>query len=142
MNSVFLDSDVVLDFYMERQPHHDVALRLFTMLKRAKTRCFTSAVVIANAYYVLTKLENREYALDRIRRLRNLVAVAAIDNSIIDAAIASPHKDLEDSIQFHCAIQNKIETFITRNTRHYPKGQLRIAEPSQFLSAIKAEKRG
>ena len=139
MNSVFLDTDVVLDFYIQRQPHHDVALKLFTMLKRTKTKCYTSAVVIANAYYVMAKSKDREYALDRIRKLRNLVTVAPIGDSVMDAAIASPYKDFEDSIQFHCAIQNKIETFITRNTRHYPKGQLRVADPSQFLGALESE---
>jgi predicted nucleic acid-binding protein len=142
MTSVFLDTDVVLDFYIERQPHHDVALRLFTRLKQTKTKCYTSAVVIANAYYILSKLESREYAVDRIRKLRKLVDVAPLDASIIDAAITSPYKDFEDSVQFHCAIQNKVETFITRNVRHYPKERLRVADPSQFLSATKLEKLG
>jgi len=139
MDSVFLDTNVVLDFYIERQPHHDISLKLFTRLKQTKARCFTSAVVIANAYYVLTKLEGLEYAIDKIRRLRKLVAIARIDDSVIDAAIASPYKDFEDSIQFHCATLNKIDTFITRNIKHYPKAQLRIADPSQFLGAAKLE---
>jgi len=142
MNSVFLDTDVVLDFYIRRQPHHNTALKLFTVLKRTKTKCYTSAVVIANAYYVMAKAKDRDYALDRIRKLRNLVTVAPVVESTIDAAIASPYKDFEDSIQFHCAIQNKIDTFITRNIRHYPKGQVRVADPSQFLSATTPEAQG
>jgi predicted nucleic acid-binding protein len=135
MNTVFLDSDVILDFYIERQPHHNVALRLFTRLKRSRAKCCTSAVIVANAYYILTKLESKEYALDKIRKLRKFVEIIPIDSSTIDAALTSPYKDFEDSIQFHCAIQNKVGTFITRNVRHYPKEQLRIAEPTQYLSA-------
>src|SRR5208282_1400382 len=65
MNSVFLDSDIVLDFYVQREPHHETALRLFTHLRRSRTRCFTSAVVIANVYYMLAKIESIKYALDK-----------------------------------------------------------------------------
>jgi predicted nucleic acid-binding protein len=142
MNSVFLDSDIVLDFYVQREPHHEIALRLFTHLKRAKIRCFTSAVVMANAYYILTKIENTKYALDKMRKLRKFTSIAPLNESIIDAALSFPFKDFEDSIQFQCAIQNGIETIITRNTRDYPKDQLKVADPGQYLSAAVLNKKG
>jgi predicted nucleic acid-binding protein len=133
MGKVFLDADVVLDLYVERQPHHDLALRLFTQLKRSKTKCYTSALVLANVYYILAKIENRQYALTKIRQLRKLVSIAPIDESIVDAALLSPYKDLEDSIQFHCALKQAIDTLITRNIKDYPKQQLRAADPVQYL---------
>ena len=142
MNRVFIDSDVVLDFYVKREPHHETALRLFTHLKRAKVRCYTSAVVMANAYYMLTKIENMRYALEKMRKLRKFVSIAPLDESIIDAALSLPYKDFEDSIQFQCAIQNGIETIITRNTKDYPKYRLRVADPGQYLSAAVLNKEG
>ena len=142
MNKVFLDADVVLDLYVERQPHHNIALRLFTELKRSKTNCCTSALVVANVYYVLSKIESRQYAIDKMRRLRNLVAIASINESILDDALASPYKDFEDSIQFYCAVQNGIKTIITRNTRDYPKERLLVADPMQYLNANALEKKG
>jgi predicted nucleic acid-binding protein len=142
MNSVFLDSDIILDFYVQREPHHQTALRLFTHLKRAKTRCFTSAVVMANAYYMLTKIENAKYALEKMRKLRKFVSIAPLNESIIDAALSFPFKDFEDSIQFQCAIQNGIQTIVTRNSKDYPKDQLRVADPGQYLSAAVLNKEG
>ena len=142
MNSVFLDSDIVLDFYVQREPHHQTALRLFTHLKRAKTRCYTSAVVMANAYYMLTKIENTKYALEKMRKLRKLVSIAPLNESIIDAALSFPFKDFEDSIQFQCAIQNGIQTIVTRNSKDYPKDQLKVADPGQYLSAAVLNKEG
>jgi predicted nucleic acid-binding protein len=141
MNSVFLDSDVILDFYVQREPYHEAALRLFTHLKRARIRCYTSAVVMANTYYMLTKIENSKFALDKMRRLRKLVSIAPLNESIIDAALSFPYKDFEDSIQFQCATQNGIETIITRNAKDYPKDQLKVADPGQYLSANALEKK-
>jgi len=135
MTSVFLDADVILDFYVQREPHHQLALRLFTHLKRAKTRCYTSAVIIANIYYMLARIENGRYAPEKIRRLRNFVAIAPLNEATIDAALSSPYKDFEDSIQLHCAMQNGIEVLITRNVRDYPKAHLHVVDPGQYLSA-------
>ena len=141
-DSVFVDTDVLLDLYIQRQPHHDLALRLFTRLKRDKTRCYTSGVVIANIYYILTRLMDRQYAIDKVRKLRRLVSIATLDQAMIDAAVASGMRDFEDSIQLHCAIGNRIKTLITRNTADYPKGLIRVADPGQYLSGAEVKKSG
>ncbi len=135
MNRVFLDTDVIIDLYVARQPHHDVALRLFTHLKTAKVPTFTSGVVVSNAYYVLAKTQGRKFALERMRRLRGLVSVVPLTEGAVDAALSSPGKDLEDSLQLHCALENGIGTLITRNTRDYPKDRIKVTEPLQYLSA-------
>jgi len=135
MNRVFLDTDVIIDFYVARQPHHDVALRLFTHLKTSKVPTFTSAVVISNAYYVLAKTEGRKFALERMRKLRRLLSVAPLSEGAVDAALAAPGKDFEDSLQIQCAMENGIGTLITRNTRDFPKDRIKVTEPLQYLSA-------
>jgi predicted nucleic acid-binding protein len=140
MTSVFLDADVIMDFYVQREPHHQLALRLFSHLKRAKTRCYTSAVIISNIYYLLARIENSRYALEKIRSLRKFVSIAPIDEATIDAALSSPYKDFEDSIQLHCAMRNGIKVLITRNVRDYPKAHLLVVDPGQYLSAT-VEKR-
>jgi predicted nucleic acid-binding protein len=84
---------------------------------------------------MLAKIQNARYALDKMRRFRKLVSIAPLNESIIDTALSFPYKDFEDSIQFQCAMQNGIKTLITRNSKDYPKDQLRVADPSQYLSA-------
>ena len=142
MNSIFVDTDVILDLFIRREPHHQEALRLFTHLKRSKTGCFTSPIVIANAYYILTKIRDKRYALDKMRKLRKLLSIAPIDATIIDSALGSSHKDFEDSIQYFCALRNGIKTIITRNTRDYPKAEITITNPGEYLSAVSMRKSG
>ena len=135
MNKVFVDTDVILDLFIRREPHHGEALRLFTELKRSKTKCFTSPIVLANTYYLLSKIKDKRYAIDRIKKLRKLISVAAIDEPMMDAAIASPNRDFEDSIQYNCALANGLGTIITRNTKDFPKGKLGIANPGEYLNS-------
>jgi len=67
--------------------------------------------------------------------LRRLVSIAPVTEEIADAAISSPHTDFEDSIQFQCAVANKMSVIITRNVRDFPRGTLRVAEPLEYLSS-------
>ena len=142
MRSVFLDTDVILDLFVRREPHHGMALKLFSHLHKSKASCLTSAVVVANLYYLLAKLRNKPYALERIRRLRKLVGVAAIDEAVLDAALAAPHKDFEDSLQYQCALSNDIPTLITRNTGDFPRGRITVLNPTDYLDMVAREKDG
>jgi hypothetical protein len=97
-------------------------------------QCFTSPIVIANTYYLLTRLKNKHYAMDKIRSLRSLIAIAAVNEAIIDAAVQSASRDFEDSIQYHCALQNDIPIIVTRNIVGYPKDKVTILLPGEFLN--------
>jgi predicted nucleic acid-binding protein len=142
MDNVFVDTDVVLDLFIRREPHHTEALQLFTHTKRSKAKCFTSPIVIANAYYILAKVKNKQYALERIKGLRKFVKIVPVDEMAIDAALAKPYKDFEDSIQYSCAKRNGIGTIVTRNTKDYPKSDVTIANPGEYLNASKPRERG
>ena len=142
MTKAFIDADVLLDIFLEREPHHSVALRLLTELRRSGTSCFTSAVVLANMNYILAKAKGKEYSLNKLRSLRRMVGVARLDEAMVDSALAAPHRDFEDSLQFHCANGNGIETLITRNARHYPKGRLRVTSPVEYLGSLGPAKIG
>ncbi len=135
MTSVFIDADVLLDVFLDREPHHTVALRLLTDLKRSKTPCFTSAVVLANMNYILAKAKDKEYSLGKLRSLRRRLGIAPIDEAMVDAALAAPHRDFEDSLQLHCAEAHGIGTVITRNVKHYPKGRLHVTSPLEYLGS-------
>ncbi len=142
MRSVFLDTDVILDLFVRREPHHGMALKLFSRLRRSKAKCVTSPVVVANLYYLLAKLRNKPYALDRIRRLRRLVGIAAMDETVVEAALAAPHKDFEDSLQYQCALRNDIPTLITRNAGDFPKDRITVLSPTDYLDMVAREKDG
>ena len=139
MHSVFIDSDVVLDLYINREPHHEDALRLFTYLKRMKVACYCSPIVIANTYYILSKVKNTKYALEKMRNLRRLVSIAPVGEKTIDRALEDPYKDFEDSIQLNCAIENGIKVIVTRNAKHFSKNRISVISPHEYLVALRAD---
>lgn len=134
MRRVFIDTDVILDLFLRREPHHTIALHFFSRLKGRNAQGCTSPVAVANTYCMLAKIRNKRYAIQKITRLRRLLQIAAVDQSIVDAALEAPYKDFEDSIQYHCARQNGLEHLITRNLTDYPRGPLKVLLPEEYLA--------
>jgi predicted nucleic acid-binding protein len=135
MAKVLLDTDVLLDLFLEREPHHTAALQLLSSLKRTKTACYTSPIVLANVNYILAKAKGREYSIGKLRSLRTILSVLPIDESMVDAAVAAPERDFEDTLQLQCALASGADTIITRNVRHYPKARIQVVDPMQYLGS-------
>ncbi len=49
MDSILLDTDVILDFFFDRQPHADYTAQVLQFCKEDKLKGFTTPVIIANA---------------------------------------------------------------------------------------------
>ena len=50
----------------------------------------------------------------------------------------------EDALQFHTAQENSIDSFVTRNVRHFQvvKDEITILTPEEFLAQLVNEERG
>lgn len=135
MTSVFLDTDVILDLFIDRQPHHAVALRLFSYLQvnAATIQAYTAPVIIANVAYLLGRARTETYAVQKIKGLRDLVRVLPMSETDVDRAIQSPGNDFEDSLQCHCATANAVKLIVTRNGDDFLNQGVQVVEPAEFM---------
>lgn len=52
MNKLFVDSDVVIDFFTDREPFANAASELFELNELGEVQIYLSAVSINNIYYI------------------------------------------------------------------------------------------
>ena len=142
MTSVFLDTDVILDLFIEREPHHSVALRFFSYLQvhAESIQAYTSPVVIANVGYILGKARSESYAVQKIKGLRDFVGVLPMTEAEIDRAIQRPGDDFEDSLQYHCATASAVNIIVTRNGDDFLTEGVQALEPYEFMQMDLSEK--
>ena len=142
MTSVFLDTDVILDLFIEREPHHSVALRFFSYLQvhADSIQAYTSPVVVANVGYILGKARSESYAVQKIKGLRDFVRVLPMAEAEVDRAIQRPGDDFEDSLQYHCAIASAVRIIVTRNGDDFLTEGIQALEPDQFITMDVSEK--
>jgi len=87
MSPIFLDSDLLIDIFAQRQPFYaDSALALTLVETQYVVGC-TSSLIFANLYYVLRKLRTRDAAISYLRKLSTLVTVLAVDARSVHFAL-------------------------------------------------------
>lgn len=134
MKKIFVDTDVCLDLLSGRMPHNKFAEILFTKADKGELKIFISALSFANIDYVLRSQYSTKHSRQLLARFKTLVNVLAIDSNTIDLALTSDFNDFEDAIQYSCAIENNIETIITRNLKDYKKSKINVMTAEIFLS--------
>ena len=133
MEKIFIDSDIILDLFAKRDPFYQDAADLFALAEKGKVKAHVSPIIIANLYYVLRKLRNKEQALRTLHKLKLLVKILPVNEKIIEMALTSEFKDFEDAIEYYTAKEGGITSLITRNIKDYKRASISIMTAGEYL---------
>ena len=133
MAGLFIDTDIVLDLLLERQPFYSYSARLFTLADKGVIKVSVSSLSFNNLDYMLSKQYGKADSRKILGRFKLLVNVLAVDDKVISLALNSPFTDFEDAIQYYTAIQNKIPLLITRNLKDYKEAAIPVMTAETYL---------
>jgi len=136
MKDLFIDTDVIIDFLIDRKPFSREAAIIFTLIEQKKLKGHVSSLTFSNLYYVLRKFNTHKKVISNLDSLSKLIDILKVDDQIIRKAIGSLFLDFEDSIQYFSAFESKkAEVIITRNIKDYKNSDLPVMTPGDFLKA-------
>ena len=134
MDKVLIDTDVILDFFFDREPFAEFATEIFNLCEENKIKGFTTPVIICNVFYLLRKSAKHEIIIEKIKQLLNIIAIVKMDKEVVFGALNSNFKDFEDALQNFSAIENReIKIILTRNIKDFKKSKLAILTPETYL---------
>ena len=135
MDQVLIDTDVILDFFFDREPFSDFATDVLEKCETGEIKGYTTAVIISNVYYLLNKIAKHHVVIEKLRQLLQIIDVLNVDKPIIIEALNSKFKDFEDAIQNFAAENNDIKIVLTRNTKDYKNSNLAVFTPELYLKS-------
>jgi predicted nucleic acid-binding protein len=134
MEKVLIDTDVILDFFFDRQPFAEQATEIFLMCENQQIQGFTTPVIISNTYYILRKTAKHEIIIEKLKQLLNIIGILEMNKEVVVEALNSKFKDFEDALQNFAAVNHgEIKIIITRNIRDFQKSGLAVLTPEMFL---------
>ncbi|MEN0006318.1 MAG: PIN domain-containing protein [Bacteroidota bacterium] len=136
MKNVFVDTDVLIDFLIDREPFATEAAKILTYAEKGLVNCHISSMCFSNIFYITRKVHGKKEALALIKRLETVVETLTVDKNTIRQALVSNFSDFEDAIQNYCAKQEGLGIIITRNIKDFSKSELSIYTPESYLKAI------
>jgi len=137
MTDLFIDTDVIIDFLIDRKPHSREAAIIFTLIEQKKLKGYVSSLTFSNLYYVLRKVEPHNKVISKLDSISRMLTILKVDQQTIKDAIVSGFSDFEDSIQYNCALDyKKIDVLITRNTKDYKNSEIPVMTPADYLKTV------
>ncbi|WP_197285502.1 PIN domain-containing protein [Pedobacter sp. R20-19] len=137
INNILIDSDIILDYFLDRQPFSENSSKILALCETGKLNGFVTGIAIANIYYLLRKEHKSKSILQGIKVLLNFLDVIKVDKAIILKAIDSEFSDFEDALQnFSADTNGSINAIITRNIKDYKKSKLSVLTPTMLLKTL------
>jgi predicted nucleic acid-binding protein len=136
VSKLFVDSDILLDLFLERHPFYSYTQRLLLLPERKEIALFTSSVIINNLYYFIARDQNKQIAKQSLNILIDICKVLPVNESGVKLALDSEFNDFEDALQYFTAMEFGCEKIITRNLKHYKKSTIPVLTAEQFLRTL------
>ena len=133
MNKAFIDTDVILDFMIAREPFAMDAARIFSLSEKKEIFICTTGLVFSNAYYILRKLGPHKKVIEKLAQLARLVDIIGLSKTVVMHALESEFNDFEDALQHYASMSEKVGIIITRNTKDFKYSELAVMTPDQYL---------
>ncbi len=137
MDSILLDTNIILDIALERQPFYDRAHQLVLAALKREVALFITATTITDIYYIIRKTKGRESAWGFVTHLMDFVEVAGVDRDVIERALEfSDWEDFEDAVQASSGIIHGIDVLVTRDASGFSKAPLVVLAPEEALTML------
>ena len=137
MHKVLIDTDVILDFFFEREPFAEDASKILSLCEKGILKGFVTPVMISNVYYLLRKTAKHEKVIENLKALLSIIDIALITKETVLDALNSDFKDFEDALQnFSAQNEKEIKIIITRNIKDYKTSSLSIMTPETYLKTF------
>jgi predicted nucleic acid-binding protein len=131
---LLVDTNVVLDLLLAREPFVQDAAVIFAMVERSEVEGLLCATTLTTVDYLLGQTLPGQEARLAIRRLLSLFEVAAVNRAVLEAALESPMRDFEDAVLAEAARHAGAGKIVTRNISDFTESPVVAVDPSEFLA--------
>jgi predicted nucleic acid-binding protein len=119
MMRILLDTDVVLDYLLDRAPFAAAASVIWQAGEQGRLEIFVAAITPINVFYIARKLKGETVARSLVASLVTTSRTCTLDQTILTSALSSPMRDYEDAVQATSAGAYQLDGIVTRNFADY-----------------------
>ncbi len=133
---ILLDTDVLIDIALDRQPHSPAAVRLLDSIEQGDERACIAWHTVSNFYYLVAPSLGRESVKTFIVELTRFVDVASADAHAVRYAASLAMTDFEDALQVAAARSAGARRIVTRNTKDYARSPIPAVLPETAIEFL------
>jgi len=134
MKKLFIDTNIIIDLILKREPFYIEAAKLFSLADKRKIELCVSSLTFATVNYLMTKVNNAVVARESLVKLKVLVKIADLNEKVIELSLNDKSfSDFEDGLQYYSALENESDIIITRNLKDFKNSKLPFMTAESYL---------
>lgn len=139
MNRVFLDTNVLLDVLLRREPFVNDSAQVLDMGFKGKIELYATPLTFATCLFVARMSLGYINTLEALKILERHICIATMDASQLHEALYATAPDFEDMLQYYAAVTANCSHIITRNEQHFPQRAIEVMSPTVFMQSLRLE---
>lgn len=129
---VLVDTNVVLDLLLQREPWLTEARPFWDARDVGRVFVCLLASVVTDIYYVCRKQVGRDGALKAVETCLTGFEIVPVDLALLQQALGMTGPDFEDNVQIACAQMAALDYIVTRNPADFRDSPIPVTEPSSL----------
>ena len=135
-SNLLIDTNVVLDAFLVREPFYETARKVLELNKRPDVMIAITASSTTDIFYLARReLKDRKVVKEMIINLvtEMSVKILPVTPEAIYHALNLPWADFEDAVQYSTALVNNMSGIVTRNVEDYKLSELDVYTPTAIV---------
>jgi len=133
--NVMIDTNIILDDILSRQPHCKDASKLMQLVTSQQIFGYLTANSLTDIFYIVAKYLNQATARIAVKRILDSLQIISVDGQDCQKAIDLPMPDFEDALVMVCADKAALDYIVTNDSEFLADLNLLIPtiSPANFI---------
>jgi predicted nucleic acid-binding protein len=135
---VLIDTNIVLDFLLQREPFFQDAELLFQAIDAGEIVGYVTATTLTDIFYISRRhTRSTEQAQQAVSETLTAMVIYPVDRAVLELAFDSGLDDFEDAVQIFSAVAQALEAIVTRDTQGFLSSPISVLSVQELLQQVK-----
>ncbi|MEG3849134.1 PIN domain-containing protein [Microcoleus sp. herbarium19] len=134
---VLIDTNIVLDFLLQREPFFQDAELLFQAIDTGQLIGYVTATTLTDIFYISRKhTRSVEQARQAVSETLIAMVICPIDRAVLESAFNSGLVDFEDAVQIFGAVAQGLDAILTRDNKGFLSSPVPVLSIQELLQQL------
>lgn len=140
---VLVDTNIVLDFLLQREPFSQDAELLFQVIDVGEIVGYVTATTLTDIFYISRRhTRSLEQARQAVSEILTAMMICPVDRVVLESAFNSGLADFEDAVQIFSAVTQGLEAVVTRDAQGFLSSPIPVLSIQELLQQVRQQNNG
>jgi predicted nucleic acid-binding protein len=134
---VLIDTNILLDFLLQREPFFQDADLLFQAIATEQVVGHVTATTLTDIFYISRRhTRSIDQARQAVSETLAATTICLINRAVLESALNSNFTDFEDVVQIFSAVAQKLDAIVTRDSQGFTNSPIPVLSVQELLTQV------